>query len=493
MKPAALVLCLLATVASAWAGQRAGKCARTPCAAPIPRVREVRFTGELAFERGTLRKVLRELEVRHVIPGIWTRRPLYEARAVEAALTRLRSFYFSHGYFDASVGVGDVTIERGDAILTLDVQSGPRYAVLHVEIEGVIGEHRDATTKSSGEFPVDTLCTCLLDSRRTAESAGRIDFDVELLVSHNDGPALPGTGQEWVDVTARVDMGSAYAVGRIDFWGHHRINESTLRRAMVLQERSTFEVGKLRASLARLNRSGLFEPLTMHDVEIVRNPDTLTADLTIAIRERPRRRWSLCGQAGPSALRLLEASISSRLPPWGRGVLEASTYYLTFSMMGFSNPLIRLLPIRVRPSLPALLVLERPYLPGQALFSGFALSPQLSARSMLEGYGLTHLDRAVQEALRPADSDRSTSPGRRGRPLRGGQAPHLQSGGIVAQAAAPRSRDSGRSGARRVSSLLVPKVNPGFENVLCSFISLGLRGPLEPQRNATSPSCLIAS
>jgi hypothetical protein len=73
---------------------------------------------------------------------------------------------------------------------------------------------------------------------------------------------------------------------------------------------------------------------------------------------------------------------------------------------GFSNPLIRLLPIPVRPSPPALLVLERPYLPGQALLSGFALSPQLSAPRLLTGYGLTHLGRVAQAALigEPPDS-----------------------------------------------------------------------------------------
>ena len=165
-------------------------------------------------------------------------------------------------------------------------------------------------------------------------------------------------------------------------------------------------MGKLRAGLARLNRSGLLEPLTPGDVEIRRRPETLTADLTVAIRERRGRRWSLSGPLGPSAFGLLEATVSSRLPPWGRGMFEASTYYLALSVTGFSNPLIRLLPIRVRPSPPALLVLERPYLPGQALLSGFALSPQLSARRLLAGYGLTHLDRVAQAALigEPPDS-----------------------------------------------------------------------------------------
>ena len=150
-------------------------------------------------------------------------------------------------------------------------------------------------------------------------------------------------------------------------------------------------------------------------VVLEKNPDRLTADLTIAVRDQPRGRWSVSGPVvktdgpspiGPTAFGLLQASISSRLPPWGRGLVEASTYYLTCDLVGLSNPLLRLLPIRARPNPRALLVPERPYLPGQALFSGFALSPQLSARTLLADYGLTHLDLAMGAALTgdPPDS-----------------------------------------------------------------------------------------
>ena len=380
MKPAAVVLCLLVTVTTASAGPQAGEDAGTSRAAHTPRVREARFAGDPAFEPNALKKVV-------------------QGRAVEAAVMRLRSFYVSHGYFDARVRVGSVTVDGGDAILTLDVHPGPKYSVRQIEIDGINDDGGVTAIDGSGDFRVDTLCTRVFDAKRIAESQGRLDFAAELAISHADGPAQPGTGSAWVDLTARVRTGSAYTVGRIDFSGHNRINESTLRRAMALQERAPFDVGQLRVSLERLNRSGLLEPLTAGNVEIRRNPDTLTADVTLAIRERRGRRWSLSGPLGPSAFGLLEATISSRLPPWGRGVFEASTYYLTFSVTGFSNPLIRLLPIHVRPSPPVLLILERPYLPGQALSSGFALSPQLSARRLLAGYGLTHLDRMAQAAL----------------------------------------------------------------------------------------------
>jgi hypothetical protein len=453
MKPAAAVLCLLIPVTTASAAPQVGEDTGNPRAAQAPRVREIRFTGD-PVDADALKRVLQELESRQVIPGIWTRRPLYETRAVEADLARLRSFYFSQGYFDARVGVRSVTVDRGDAVVTLEVQSGPKYVVRHIEIDGINDERAATARDSSREFPVETVCKYLFDARRIAESEGRLDFAVELEISH----AIAGSRS--VDVTFRVRPGSAYTVGRIDFSGHHRINESTLRRAMALQERSLFDVGKLRASLARLSRSALFEPLTPRNVEIRTKPDTLTADLTVAIRERSDRRWSLSGPLGPSAVGLLEATISSRLPPWGRDVFEASTYYLSFSATGFSNPLIRLLPIRVRPSPPTLLVLERPYVPGQALLSGFALSPQLSAPRLLAGYGLTHLDRVAQAALigEPSDSSGLLIPisGRQTSGVVGGS----EEASFLICNPVPRSHQRLRRGAALAAGLVLGSFRP---------------------------------
>jgi hypothetical protein len=401
------ILFLLVTVTIVSAGPSAGEDLKIlpSHGAPPPRVRDVRFEGNPAFDPETLKKVLRDLNVRHGIPGIWTRNPMYTARAVQADLARLRSFYVSHGYFDARVGVGGMAVEGREAVLTLEVLSGAKYSVRHVNIDGIRPAHEETTGDSSGEFPFADVCSCLLDARRVAESHGHLDFVVELEVSPTGSSPRPTQGGTWVDVTARVRTGSAFTVGRINFSGHRRTSESTLRRAMTLQERSVFDVGKLRTSLARLNKSGLFEPLSLDDVRIVPNSDTGTADLAITVAEQPRRRWSLSGPIGPlSLVGSLEAAVSSRLPPWGRGLFETATYQLTFSVTGLSNPLIRLLPTRGRPS--PFLVLERPFLPGQALQSGFSLSPQLSARGMLASYGLTHLDLAARAVLigEPPDS-----------------------------------------------------------------------------------------
>ena len=45
------------------------------------------------------------------------------------------------------------------------------------------------------------------------------------------------------------------------------------------------------------------------------------------------------------------------------------------------------------------LMLERPVIPGQLLLSGFAVSPALSARTMLVHYGRTHLAHGISAML----------------------------------------------------------------------------------------------
>lgn len=226
----------------------------------------------------------------------------------------------------------------------------------------------------TGPSAVDALCACLLDLRRSAEAQGRLDFTAAVESAGTGGP---------VDLTARIWVGSAHAVGRINFAGHSGINDSTLRRAMTIYERDLLDVGQLRRSLARINDIGVFEPLTLADISVARRDDGVTADLTIPLRERKRRWWSVSVPMFPG-IGTLRASLSSRLPPWGRGVFEATTYFVSLNVAGFAKPF---------------LALQRPVVPGQELLSGFAVSPAMSPRAMLMHYGRTHLAHGIGAML----------------------------------------------------------------------------------------------
>ena len=163
MKSAVFLLCLLAATRAATAGPLVGDdTGNQRSRATEYRIREVRFAGDPAFDTDALQEVLEELEVRRWIPGVWTRRPGYDARALEADLARLRSFYLSNGDFDARVGIGDVAFDGREATVTLQVQSGSKSRVRDVNLEGLVNEHGKIVTGPNGDFPVDRLCKCLV-------------------------------------------------------------------------------------------------------------------------------------------------------------------------------------------------------------------------------------------------------------------------------------------------------------------------------------------
>ena len=271
----------------------------------------------------------------------------------------------------------------------------------------------DALRKNDGATgaPADAMCACLLEVRRIAESQGRIDFGVGIETNGDSDP---------IDVTAHVEMGSQYSVGRIHFTGHSAINDSTLRRAFTLRERDLFDVGKLRRSLARLNEIGLAKTVTFADIIVTRQTDGSTADITIPLRARGRRWWSLSGPIIPG-LGSYQASISSRLPTWGRGALDASTYLFTFNVLALAHSSLA----RARAGVvtfmskapPALVLLERPFVPGQEWLSGFAWSPALSVPTTVAYYGRTHLGCGVRAVLEDQTRDTLAVPlVRSGRP-----------------------------------------------------------------------------
>jgi len=226
----------------------------------------------------------------------------------------------------------------------------------------------------SGPSAVDALCACLLDARRRGESEGRLDFTAEV--------EYAGTGTP-VDMTARIWIGAPHTIGRITFAGHSGINDSTLRRALTVHERDVLDLGQLRRSLARINDIGVFERVKVADVAVVHRDDGVTADLTISLRQRKLRWWSLSGPGLPG-FGVLRASLASRLPPWGRGIFEAATYFVSLNAAGFAAPFV---------------ALERPLIPGQPLLSGFAVSPALSSRAMVLHYGRTHLAAGIGAML----------------------------------------------------------------------------------------------
>ena len=346
------------------------------------RVKQVEFGGDLGVQPAELRSALRALRARRLFG--WRLLAAYSADAANSDLARLRSFYLSRGYFDATVRIDDTEIHEKEARLRFFVHSGPLYQVRNLTVSGTEEESPSART----------LCSSLLAARRDAQRQGVLDFSATVDVQ----PIGTGEAGPSADLAATITTGRPYRVGRIEFAGNHHWSESMLRRNFLLDEGALFDERLLRESIARLNRSMLFEPIDETRVSIHADQSTGIADVRIPLVERKRGAWRLSGPVGTASFAgPLEASISSRLPAWGSGLLSLGTYTASFSLLAFAQPMLPLLAIDPRRKLLPVLALSRPFNPADGWKSGFLIAPALGWRATAFSYPFAQ----IQQRLLP--------------------------------------------------------------------------------------------
>lgn len=359
------------------------------------RVKKIEIVGETVFKPKEVERALQAVRVKRLfpgIPGIWKGiiiHPAYSEEALQSDLARIQSYYFSRGYFDSRIRIDDRSVEGEDATIRVYVQAGPRYLVNQWEMSGK-GLEAKAGTPKYGLFQTQDLCTCLINARREAEKQGIVDFTAHVNMHPVENSVSPNP---LVNLTAEVEEGKPYSINRIELRGLTHYSEATVRRNLLLDEGDLLDQTLLRRSVARLNQTQMFETLDETQVVINSHEKNGTADIIIPLHERKRGMWNFSGPVGPvSFAGPLQANIASRLPPWGRGMFELSTYYLTFSAIGFGGPLTKLIPgTLTKQGIIPVLSLFRPFTPGEGWKSGILIAPQLGWTATAYTYGTTQI------------------------------------------------------------------------------------------------------
>jgi outer membrane protein assembly factor BamA len=365
------------------------------------RVKEVSFTGDTEFDPKELRGVLRSLKIKRVIPGIpglwngWHLFPGYSPDTIQGDLALLRSYYMSKGYYDATVKLDDVEIAQKSAHVKIQVQAGQLYHVRSWQVSGN-GVRPKVVRPLNGLMRSQNFCSTLFVERRIAQHEGILDFTVNMQVQ----PTADSTREApEADLAAVIDRGKPYHVGRINLEGNRHFSEAAVRGNFLLDEGDLLDEHLLRKSMERLNEANMFLPIDERSTIIHTDPKSGVADIDVRLTERKRGAWNLSGPVGPASIAgPLEASIRTRLPAWGRGIFELSSYTASVSLFAFVRPPIPGLGLPKIPFLP-IAMLSRQFSPAEGWKSGFMIAPQIGWQYAVMGYGFTQLQHRLTPML----------------------------------------------------------------------------------------------
>lgn len=214
---------------------------------PRVKIKSVRFVGDEALGRGTLRKGLKAAKKK------WFFWPTYYSRERLAEDTeKLEDLYWGRGYLDCTVKAEEqFNQDKGRVRITFVINEGPLYKIAGISISGV---QKLYYVEASGPLDEQALRAKLKIEpgqtyrKRQAESDRRmllklcrengfVDAAVSLQLDKRIGGEANATSgssvsQREVDVDFRITEGRQFRIGTIDIMGNQQTQDKVIRRVL---------------------------------------------------------------------------------------------------------------------------------------------------------------------------------------------------------------------------------------------------------------------
>ncbi len=254
---------------------------------------------------------------------------LYIAERVRGVPAAMVDEYAFRGHLDAEVDAVEVTFsEEGTrAHLSLTAREGQQYRVGRVHLAPDTPAVGDAAHLAQllERFEVEEDAPRVYDPRLPFElrgalreylaSLGRPDavVDVEPVVN------LEAAGGPRVDLKVTLAPGPEVTIGALAFEGNEITRDRFIASRLLLGLGDRFDSQKLRASLSRLHRTGLFRSV---DLQLrpsgQETPEAATRDLVVVVEEAPTREYF--AEPGYGSYELLRLRVGAREKNlWGTG------------------------------------------------------------------------------------------------------------------------------------------------------------------------------
>ena len=276
----------------------------------------VSFSGDPGISEEVLRKQMRQLSPDAWFSGLRNKN-VYTLEKAKQDRVNLLTYLQNHGFPQARVGAPQVTVVNAFSNsssrwfyrsvppgLTIDlpVESGAFYNFGPTVISAPLRQQLNAAKKGEAispdvaagrpfsEHAVESLQRAWEVRLHHTAQRRKVGADYRLRASPTFDPATH---------TATVDFDfeptPPYTVRRIEFRGNQRFPDKYLRRRIPLGEGQPLDEYAIEAGLARIARTGYFQPFKKEDVQIETHEASHTADVTIHLREKGKQRITFSG------------------------------------------------------------------------------------------------------------------------------------------------------------------------------------------------------
>ena len=249
----------------------------------VAKIRGINIVGAEAFSE---RELLGLFVLR--TPGwlTWyTKHDRYARERLTADLETLRSHYQNRGYLDFAIESTQVQItpDRRDIYITVNVNEGERYTVSDVQVSGQTLVPREELARLIQLKPGDVFSRERLAASTKAIS-DRLGNDGYAFANAN---AIPSVDKEKraVAFNIAIDPGRRVYVRRIEVAGNTKTRDEVVRREMRQLEGAFYDASKIQLSRRRIDRTGYFSETTVETQPVEASSDQV--DVVYTVKERP--------------------------------------------------------------------------------------------------------------------------------------------------------------------------------------------------------------
>jgi outer membrane protein assembly complex protein YaeT len=283
---------------------------------PCLPVVKVSFSGHPEISDKTLHKQMRQLSPDAWFSGLRNKN-VYTQEKGEEDRVNLLAYLQNHGFPQARVGTPQVNLLNAFSNASshwhyrpvqpglnvdLPVEAGTFYTFGPTEISALLRQQLNSAKQGDPISP--DVAPGHPFSEHAVESLRR-DWEIRL---HRTAQRRKGSGDCRVRASPTFDSATHIAsvkfdfdptppstVRRIEFRGNQRFPDRYLRRRIPLSEGQPLDEYALEAGLARLARTGYFQPFKKEDIQIETHEAGRTADVTIHVHEKGKQRITFSG------------------------------------------------------------------------------------------------------------------------------------------------------------------------------------------------------